>query len=227
MKRTLVLLNGCALLVLLITLGWGTQLYPQLPGTLTTHWDLSGTPDGFRPKTILVAFGPLLIGLGLSVLLSFLSFQLARSTSLVAAERRASGLALGWASLQTAAMFSWLGILSWRESAPGPLFIVFTLLGSLPLLVIFGLHVSDITRERRERAGKEPAYSRENWVMGGFLYRNPDDPRVFVPKPPHTGYGMTVNIATTGGRIFMWGIALLIIGPILVPVIISLSRSAG
>lgn len=224
MRRTLLLLNGAALLVLLVTLAWGVQLYPDLPETLTTHWDFSGTPDGFSQKSIAVAFGPLLGGFGLSALLSFLSFHLARNRSLVPAERRASGLALGWASVQAAAMFSWLSFLSWRESAPGPVFIAFSLLGSLPLLVIFGLHMSDITRERKERAGKEPAYSRDNWVMGGFLYRNPDDPRVFVPKPPHTGYGMTVNVATTGGRIFMWGIALLVIGPILVPVIISLSR---
>lgn len=228
MKRTLLLLNGCAVLLLLVTIVWGALLYPGLPDSLTTHWDFAGTADGFSRKSFLAAFGLPLAGLGLTLLLSGLSFPLTWNHSLVPAERRASGLVLGLASLHSAAIFSWLSFLSWLDTAPGPLFLAFVLLGSLPLLIVFGLHVPAITRERKQRsAGKEPAFAPEYWVMGGLFYRNPADPRVFVPKPPHTGYGMTVNIATAGGRIFLWGTVLLLIGVLLLPVLISLSRRGG
>ena len=45
------------------------------------------------------------------------------------------------------------------------------------------------------------------WYGGGFLYNNPDDPALFVPK--RFGLGWTVNFGRPLGKLFLIGTLLL------------------
>lgn len=72
------------------------------------------------------------------------------------------------------------------------------LMGSLPVLLIVGLYFNRISAERKALASEsEPSLNPDYWVLGGMFYRNPNDPRTMVPKPPHTGVGMTFQPGVT------------------------------
>jgi uncharacterized membrane protein len=218
MTRAGAIMNGLAVLIL-ITIGlWGANLYPQLPEAIPTHWNASGEADAFSNKSIWSAFG-VLISAAVTVLgLLVLRYFLARSKSLVPAEHRAYDLSIGYGNLSIAVMFGWISVMSWLNLELGPLFLALSLLGGVPFLIIIGLHLPAITRERNELMGpEEPSLDPKHWRLGGFFYSNADDPRVFVPKPPHTGMGMTANLATPGGRLFMIALALLILAAIALP----------
>ena len=59
--------------MLLLTAAAGLILYPGMPDPLPVHWDGSGSPDSFAPKTVWAVFAPLLAGFGSVVLLWLVS----------------------------------------------------------------------------------------------------------------------------------------------------------
>ena len=204
-------MNWLAVVVLAAAFAWGALLYPQLPEAIPTHWGASGEADAFGERSVWTAFGPLIVGAVMVAFLLALHRVLLRSEHFVPAERRAYDLTLGYCSLSLAAIFAWIALMSWYGLDLGPLSIVAAAFAGLPVLVIVGLHLPAIARERKEFVGPgEPSLNPDYWVWGGLLYRNPDDPRVFVPKPPHTGWGVTVNLASAGGRLLMLALALVL-----------------
>ncbi len=72
-----------------------------------------------------------------------------------------------------------------------------------------------------DRSYTDAAYPDDDrhW-LGGFIYNNPDDPNVLVPK--RYGLGWTINFGHPGGRALMIGLLLLILvlifaGPLILP----------
>ena len=208
--------------LLLVGMGsWGALLYPDMPDQVPTHWDFGGEADAFSPKSIVTTFGPLLVAAGLFIAVLAVHLLLHRERHFVPAERRAYDLTFGYLNLSLVAIMSWLAYSAWFDLNLGPLFIAFTLFAGLPVLIIIGLHLPAISRERKaSESPEEPSLNPKYWVLNGFLYSNPEDPRTFVPKPPHTGFGTTVNIASFGGRLFLAGLLLLILGTLALPLIL-------
>lgn len=218
MTRAGAIMNGLAVLILVAVGAWGATLYPQLPKKVPTHWNASGTADIYSEKSIWSAFGVLFVGVVMLLGLLALRCFLGRGRGLVPAERRAYDLVFGYTNLSMAALFGWISLTSWFDLELGPLFLALTLLGGVPVLIIIGLHMPAIARERKELVGPdEPSLNPKYWVLGGFFYSNSDDPRAFVPKPPHTGLGLTMNLASPGGRLLLIALALLVIATIALP----------
>lgn len=208
-------MNGLGVLILIALGLWGASLYPQLPDVIPTHWDASGVADAFSKKSIWSAFDVLIIAAIMVLSLLVLRYFLNRNRNLVPAERRAYDLSIGYGNLSIAALFGWISLMAWFDLELGPLFLVAAILVGMPFLIIVGLHMPAIARERKELLGpEEPRLNPKNWRFGGFFYSNPDDPRAFVPKPPHMGTGTKANLATPGGRLFMIAMALLVIGAV-------------
>lgn len=213
MSRPALIMHGAALALLTLTFVWGGHLYPHAPDVIPTHWNASGEADAFSRKSIQSFFAPLLVAAGLVISILALHLGVNRSGQRGPAERRALDLTLGYVNLSLVALFAWVSYSSWYDLSLGPLFIAFALMAGLPVLVIYGLHVPAITAERKAMTDpSEPSMDPRYWVLGGFLYRNSKDPRTFVPKPPHTGVGSTVNIASTGGRLFLVAMIVLVVG---------------
>ena len=84
---------------------------------------------------------------------------------------------------------------------------------AVPVLAIVGLHLPAIIKERKALTSPEdPSLNPKFWVWGGFFYNNPNDARAFVPKPPHTGTGLTMNLATAWGKLVVALIVLVFVG---------------
>src|SRR5690554_4762161 len=170
MTRSTTIMNGLALLILAVAGLWGASLYPQLPDVIPTHWNASGEADAFSEKSIWSVFGPLIIAAVTVLSLLILRHYLVRSTGLVPSERRLHDLSIGYGNLFIAALFSWISLMSWLGREPGPLFLALALLAGVPILIIIGLHMPAITRERQEQTGAdEPSMNPEHWLLGGFF----------------------------------------------------------
>jgi uncharacterized membrane protein len=60
----------------------------------------------------------------------------------------------------------------------------------------------------------------DRYWYAGIFYINPDDPMVFVPR--RHGFGWTVNFGHPKGRLFMFGILLLVlVCGVVLPVLVS------
>ncbi|NLG08728.1 MAG: DUF1648 domain-containing protein [Deinococcales bacterium] len=212
MNRAGNVMDALAVLVLVVVGIWGAVLYPQLPETIVTHWDASGEADSFSRKSFWSVFGTLMVGAGMVSVFLVMRLVLARRSNLVPSERRTYALIFGYLNLSMAVMFGSIGLASWYGAQLGPWFMVFALLAGVPVLLILGLNMHTMTEERKKLIGpSEPSHDPQYWVLGGAFYSNPDDPRVFVPRPPHTGMGWTTNLATTGGRMFLIGVGLVVV----------------
>lgn len=220
MTRPVLMMHGVAVLILVIVIGLGVQLYPSLPDAIPTHWNVEGQADAFSAKSVWSVFGMLGIGAGLVLGVILLQRFTVGNSALVPAERKAYGLTFGYMNLWMAAMFAGIALMGWYNVQPGPLFILVILLGGVPILLIIGLHLPAMMRERKEQTPTDdPSLDPKYWVWGGVFYSNAGDPRTWVPKPPHTGVGMTVNLARPGGRLFIAMIVLVILGTIALTVI--------
>jgi len=59
------------IILIILTLVIGIQLYPSLPEKIPTHWNMKGEIDGWSSRNFVVSFFPLLT-LGLYLLMTFL-----------------------------------------------------------------------------------------------------------------------------------------------------------
>lgn len=221
MSRAAISMYLAAGVLLLGLFMWGAMLYPGLPDSVPTHWGVSGQADAFSAKTLWSAFGSLFIGLIMAVGMLVVHLVMLRSPQLVPAERDAYGLMFGYLSLSLAALFAWISAAAWYGLDLGALFIVFALLSGLPVLVIMGFYMPVISQQRKQQLGpREPSQDPKYWVLGGLFYANPKDPRVFVPKPPPAGIGMTMNLATSAGRWMAVGVLLLLVATVVLVVLL-------
>lgn len=215
LSRAAVIMHGAAVLLLLAAVLWGASVYSELPDVMPTHWNLKGEADAFSQKSPLGMFTGLLIGAAAVLVMLVVNFLVNRVRHLVPAERRANDLVFGYLSLSSAVIFVWVSVAGWYGLSLGAVFLVFALMAGLPVLLIYGMHLSVITRERDALIGpEEPSRNRKYWVFGGLFYSNPTDPRAFVPRPPRMGTGVTMNLATPGGRLVLIGVLVVLIGSV-------------
>lgn len=169
-------------------------LWDRIPPRWVTHWGPDGIPDAWARRTARGVFLPL--GLGALVCLFLEAIALAAprlgrhrasaSAPVVAAllsgflRRVEVGLAIVFAALSVA-----LPLL--RPRAPGPL--AAAVIGITAATLYYA--VLRLVRATRDLRAAGHLTGLEGW--NGFVYRNPADPRLFVPNP--LGLGQTLNFA--------------------------------
>lgn len=219
--RPALMMHGLAVVILLLMWIWGAVLYPSLPQLVPTHWDMSGEADAFSQRSLASVFGPLLVASVLLVSVLLVNLGLSRARYLVSAERRAYGISFSYVNLSLALIFAWVSLAGWYGFSLGPLFVAFALLAGMPVLVIVGLHLPEIMRQRKaEMDPADPSQNPKHWVLGGIFYSNPNDPRAFVPRAPHTGTGTTMNLATPLGRLALIGLLVVIFGTLALTILL-------
>lgn len=215
------MMSAAAVLILLTAAMLGAYYYPRLPDPIPTHWNAAGQADAFTPKSVWSVFGVLFVGFGVVGGMLLLQRVTARVSAATPAEAKTFSLVFGYMNLWMAVLFSWIAYAAWNSTNLGPLFIVLVSIGVLPVLVILGLNIPEMIKQRKAlTAADEPSLDPKYWVWGGMFYSNERDPRMWVPKPPHMGIGMTINLASSGGRLVMAGILVLICATLVLPFVI-------
>lgn len=226
MTRAGLIMSALAALVLVLVTLWGIAIYPQLPATIPVHWNAAGEADRFSDRTITSAFAPLFIGALLFSTMLLSQLLLRDRPWLVPAEQAAYSTGLGYVNLSVSVLVSWGAVSSWFDLQVGPLFLVLSIMSGLPVLIIIGLHLPAIREQRRALEGpEEPSMDPRYWVWGGMFYRNPDDPRAVVPRPPHLGTGGTFNLGSRGGLRLAWLTGALLLALMLLPFVLALVNS--
>jgi len=195
----------------------GIVRYPQLHGTLATHFDASGHADRYRPVSLVSAFGPvasqvlvtaLLVGLAAVVLRSKAQLDAEEPQTAGARQRRfvsagARALLVVAACLSVVLLSTSLAVWKLIDLA-GParaLPVVMPTLGVTVVIIVFVRIGQNGSRLRipvdpgTGSARRTTAVNRDDdryWLLG-LLYLNRDDPAVLVPR--RFGLGWTLNLA--------------------------------
>jgi uncharacterized membrane protein len=186
-------------LVAAIVLGSGTFLlgrYPSLPGLLTVHFQRNGFPDGWQYKTFARVMLPVFVQIALALTFGAVGgLLLSRShgtqdadapdvKAAAAAAEAVILIALIWVAFQGYA--GWALVRMWSVGRQG--------LGLwYSYLELLGLVLTGFVAVRAHfRLGRPPArpFVAEHWRFGQ-LYKNPDDPALFVPT--RNGLRWTLN----------------------------------
>lgn len=200
--------------LLVATIVVGIVRYPAMPPTLTLHYDSLGRPDRVVTKSIITAFGLVIVQAVLTVgilLLAFLSFRFkadldpARPAA-SARQHRGFVLAMAKTLLVIAACINLsLLITAWQIWSGTRGFSVTPVLAPVlaGLVVVLGFAVRTGQAGSRIRVPEDEhtdAVERDDdryWRGLGMLYVNGDDPAVFVPK--RFGVGWTINLGNVRG----------------------------
>jgi uncharacterized membrane protein len=196
------------LAILAAAAAWLALRWNTLPERWVTHWGPGGVPDGFASKSVGGVFGPLLFAVGFVILLELVAMFTERiSRPEYPRLVRAYGNLVRWVSVGLSSVLAVIALLLPTETPPSARLLIGLSLGALVgALVAGGLGVSAAVR----KMAKEGVHLPEGY--GPFLYRNPKDPRLFVPKL--LGGGWTFNFA----RPTAW----LLMGLILLPALVVL-----
>ncbi|UBH24766.1 DUF1648 domain-containing protein [Micrococcus porci] len=212
---------------------WAIVALPGLPDRVPVHWGIDGRPDAWEEKSFgTVAFGPLL-GLGMTALLAFCA---ALTPAMTATPQDASpwrrvrqegvnrGVreALGWLTLLIALATapSTVEVLSNGAWRPAwwlmPLVLTLVMLGTVgvfgPALRRWTGWADRTAQDLGYRADFAELAEDAKWTPLG-LKNDPEDPSAFPAKREGYGVGATVNLATTTGRLLVYGfVALFVIG---------------
>lgn len=183
---------GAAAVVLLL-------MWDRIPERWPTHYGLNGQPDKWAEKSPLNVFLP--VGFGLlmvtfiELLIKFnLAFpRLGRAKQLSPEAWRAiSSLVTGLVRLIEAALalvFAGLALMLPLVRPVRPTLVVLMALVCVGGAVIIGAR--QMTRGAKELKARGLLAGLEGW--NGLIYRNPNDPRLWVPKIAGVGY--TLNFA--------------------------------
>lgn len=204
------------LAILAAAAGWLALRWDSLPERWVIHWGPGGVPNGYASKTFSGVFGPLLFGVALAIFLELVAMLTERiSRAKLPRLVRAYGNLVRWVSIGQSTALAAIALLLPSDTPPSPHLLLGVTLGAVVVaLVAGGLSVSAAMRQMA--AAGEPLPK----GYGPFFYRNPDDPRVWVPKL--VGLGWTLNFAHRT--------AWLLLGLMLLPVLVALVvlfRAAG
>ncbi len=196
------------LAILAAAAGWLALRWGSLPERWVIHWGRGGVPDGYASKTFSGVFGPLLFAVALAVILELVAVLTERASQAKLPRMvRAYANLVRWVSIGQSAALAAIALLLPSGTPPSPRLLIGLSLGAVVVaLVAGGLGVSAAARQMA--AAGEPLPE----GYGPFLYRNPNDPRLIVPKL--VGVGWTFNFAHRG--------AWLLLGLLLVPVLVAL-----
>ncbi len=198
-----------ATLVGLVVLGSLTLLviaYPSLPALLPVHFRSSGAPNGWQYKTWARVLMPVLVQLALTAVFSSIGALLlsrphavrdAEAPDVKAAATAVEAIALValiWVAFQGFAALALVRMWLAGRAGLGPFYTVAEVVG-VALTAMVGL---------RLRAGlgrpKAPAFVARHWRFG-LLYKNPDDPALFVPT--RDGRHWTLNFGRPGAAMLL------------------------
>ena len=161
--------------VLLVLVGVAVALFAdRFPSPMPVHWSAAGRPNGWFPRTPLAMAFPLLLFGGILLLLD----------GIVASGSRTGPPEMTTAVRRLLEPIRWLLALLGLPTAFAPIW------GPTPFLVAAGVLVFVVFVQVARSPRMAPA-SGEGWR--GFIYMNPDDPRLVVPK--RMGLGWTFNFA--------------------------------
>lgn len=223
-----------AALVILATAAIGAVRYPHLPRQLVLH-ETDGRADRLVDATVLTAFAPVLIQIGLFAILAALAWLAIRTPSALdpSDARRAArihetfGYAISRALLILAACASaGLSVVAqqlWRsDGSPALAAVAATVLTALGVLgvVATAAYVGGWARRQPPTPGADArlALGDDRFWRGGLIYANREDPALLVPK--RFGIGWTLNF----GHPLAW----LILAAILaVPVVTTILGQRG
>lgn len=169
--------------------------FDALPDPYPTHFGPGGEPDAFGARTHAQVLAPVVIGQigGLAIIVGSL---------LTPARIPGVGRALAALGLVIGGGTSLLSIgQNLDAAAVPPPWGVWVFLGAT-LAVVAWLVAESV----RVGPAEDADWEREHWKWG-FLYLNPDEPDVFVPK--RVGVGVTLNLA----RPMAWLLLALILAP--------------
>lgn len=178
------------------------------------HWGPGGVPNGYASKTFSGVFGPLLFGVALAVFLELMAvfterFSRTKLPQLV----RAYGNLVRWVSIGQSTALAAIALRLPSDTPPSPHLLLGLTLGAVALALVAGwLGVS--AAARRAAAAGEPLPK----GYGPFLYRNPEDSRLIVPKL--IGIGWTLNFAHRTAWLLL-GLLLLLVLVALVAVFLA------
>ncbi|HET9158444.1 MAG TPA: DUF5808 domain-containing protein [Myxococcaceae bacterium] len=146
----------------------------RFPSPMPVHWDASGRPNGYFPRTPVAMAFPLLLFGGILLVLDFIQASGARTGPPAMTE------AVG----RMLAPVRWLLALMALPTAFAPIWgPIPVLVAAVVLVLVIGIQVA--------RAPRMAPSDGEGW--NGLLYVNPADPRLVVPK--RSGLGWTFNFA--------------------------------
>lgn len=189
--------------------------WSNLPARWIVHWGPGGHADGWATKTTLGVFGPLLIGLALWIAFELIALAARRASPSSASSFTVLPVRLVATSvaLVLAAVAVWLPM----AQPTSPIgFIVFTVFVTGAALVA-GIVISTRAAKRAVVAGSS-GVSDEGWH--GLFYRNPSDPRLWVPK--RFGIGWTLNFAHRSA----WLLLFVLVVPMIVAVIARIATTS-
>jgi uncharacterized membrane protein len=184
--------------------------WASLPARWAVHWGAGDRPNGWVEKSATAALAPLLLGAVLWAVIEGLGAATRRGSRNPAELKAAEGSLIHGLSAAVGFSAGFVAVvLPLQPSSSLPL----ALGALLPLLLAVVLGT------RRLRAAMTQARSRgtpglEGWQ--GTVYRNPADPRLWVPRL--SGLGWTLNFAHRRAR----PVLLLLLAPAVLAVVITL-----
>jgi uncharacterized membrane protein len=187
---------GLIVLIVLATAAFLVVRYPALPWLLPVHFQTGGAPNGWQYKTLARVLIPLFVQLALAVSLAAIAALLLSRTQVghesTAPDVRAAAaaaeavvlIALIWVAFQGYVAVALVNMWTSEWSGLGR---------GYQLLEIAGILLTvTVSVRAHARVGKPSArpYVPEHWRLGQ-LYKNPDDPALFVPT--RNGSRWTLN----------------------------------
>lgn len=216
------------LLVIAVTVAFIGSQWPTIPDSFATHFGGKWRPDAWSDKSLLHVFGMSLLNLGLTALLAasvlpFTKLKVYARNDPSEAGKKATGTAiaatataLGWFAFALVLGLSALQIAmvlpKWQPLIPvaGIMTLVVSIAGTIAMIAYVMTKVDKVRAGLPRRASLRID---ENFYKGGMFYFNPDDPARVVDK--RGGLGVDFNYAHAPGKIFMAGLLLLCLAPLL------------
>jgi len=210
-------------LSLLMMTGSATFLirhYTDLPEILPVHFNRYGFPDGWQYKTPARVLLPVFVQIALVLTFGAVSLLLLSRPhgdldrdapdvrAATAAAEAIALIALVWVAFQAYAAFALAGMWQRERAGLGVFYTILEITGIVASILVF-------VRARIRLGRPEPRpFNADHWRFGQ-LYRNPDDPALFVPT--RDGSRWTLNFGRPVAAALM-GIILAagIVGPVVI-----------
>ena len=204
-------------LIILVTQAFLIVCYSSLPSLLPVHFKPDGIPNGWQYKTVVRVLLPVFVQLALASTLGGIGVLLLSRADgrhepdrpdVKAAATAAEAVALItliWVAFQAYTAVALVRMWTAERAGLGWFYLVLEAIG-LALTAVVGVRA----HVRLGRPGPRP-YVPEHWRLGQ-LYRNPDDPALFVPT--RNGVHWTLNFGRPAA-VALLGVTLIagVVGP--------------
>lgn len=198
--------------------------WDSIPDRWIIHWNARGEPDRWAEKTPFGVFMLIGFGLLLCAFIEAIASYVSRirkpgrghkaSPEAVAAVAASTAGFVRLINLTMAMVFAFIAVKLPLLPSISPVPIIVFAFGAVLIAIVVGVRRMKRAQEEIRRMGKEGEF--EGW--NGVLYRNPNDPRLWVPKL--IGIGYTLNFAHR----WAWPVLISIISiPLITVLVIFLS----